>query len=272
MRKLNAPLALSLLMLLASAIQAIPQTVPSDPKTGQMLVHQPRKPGSRSALAAAPSALPGLCFEPGVGWRHNFPAQPGLPRESNTLAGNGSTGGPPSNADRPFGDRLRTQQTRSTECTGVSRNEEVLSATLPSAGSTKPRTRASLQAHAQHHAHGSTALAKGTPGFMPSAPGYSAAENKPDTNPDQSSIRTYHAYISSIKLRRLIRNAPDFKTRIQLQQLENHPAKQLHRARAGTTKGARPREGERLSRSSSRKSDASAPAQDAHARLSGTDR
>ena len=272
MRKLNAPLALSLLMLLASAIRASPQTLPSDPKTGQMLVHQPRKSGSRSVLASAPSALPGLCFEPGVGWRRNFPAQSGLPRERNTPAENGSTGGPPSNADRPFGDRLRTKQTRSTECTGVSRNEEVLSGTLPSADSTKPRTRPSLQAHAQHHAHGSTALAKGTPGVMPSTPGYSAAENKADTNPDQPSIRTYHAYISSIKLRRLIRNAPDFRTRMRLQQLENHPAKQLHPARTGTNKGARPREGERLSRSSSRKSDASAPAQNAQARLSGTDR
>jgi hypothetical protein len=276
MHMLKRSLLLSLL-LLAAARQASPQTAGTDPPTGQRVAHQIRKSAnSRNAAASAGKASHGLCFEPGVGWRRDFPEQPGRPGEtaaSLTDEIKGSTGvqDPPSNADRPFGDRsLRKGQTQSSECAGVTTKQNGLSRTLLATGSTKPGAPPSLQAHSPDHAHGSTALAKGTRGVMPSTPGDFIAGNKADGNPDQTSIRPYHAYISSIKLRRLIRHAPDFRTRIQLQQLENHPAKQLHPARAGANKGRR--EGERPSRSASLKSDASAPAQNPQSLLSGTDR
>jgi hypothetical protein len=292
MRKLKTPLRLIVLVLLAAATQASPQTVQSDPPTRQMVVHQTRKSGnSRSALATVPAALPGLCFQPGVGWRRNLPEQPGVPATGETNAPiahgvNGSTGmaGPQSIDDRLFGDRLLSAtQPNSTECAGISTNQRGLetgvekftnlnlSGPLRSPGSTKPGTLTALQVNSPHHGHGGAGRARVTPGIMPST--HFALGNREDTNPDQVGIRAYHAYISSIKLRRWIRNAPDFRTRSKLQQLENPP--QSHKARVDTKKGARagrPREGERVSRSSSRKSDASDQAQNPQALPAGADR
>jgi hypothetical protein len=97
---------------------------------------------------------------------------------------------------------------------------------------------------------------KVSPGGASSKPSYYVPEVGPETNPDQLDIRAFHAYISSIKLRRLIRDAPDFRTRIKLQRLESNPAAHARKARVDTNKGARePEEGERGSRGSARRSD-----------------
>ena len=85
-------------------------------------------------------------------------------------------------------------------------------------------------------------------------PTYFASEAGPDEPSDQVGDRAFHAYISLIKLRRLIRNAPDFRTRMKLQQLQNNPATKLHHARVDAKTGQaarRPLKGERMSRSSS---------------------
>jgi len=74
---------------------------------------------------------------------------------------------------------------------------------------------------------------------MPSASTYFASETESNARSDQVGVRAFHAYTSSIKLRRLMRNAPDFRTRIKLQQLQNNlansaaPNKSRHRDRRG---------------------------------------
>ena len=94
---------------------------------------------------------------------------------------------------------------------------------------------------------------------MPSAPTHFASEAGPDEHSDLVGERAFHAYISSIKLRRLIRNAPDFRTRMKLQQLQNNPATKLHHARVDTKTGqmaSRPLQGEHVRATSLRRSDA----------------
>ena len=71
---------------------------------------------------------------------------------------------------------------------------------------------------------------------MPPVPTYSASEAGPDEHSDQVGDRAFHAYISPIKLRRLIRNAPDFRTRMKLQQLQNNPATQFDTKRRSIRK------------------------------------
>jgi hypothetical protein len=108
----------------------------------------------------------------------------------------------------------------------------------------------SLHWNSPYHAHGSTGL----PAGIAPAPTYVASEAESDAHPGHAGMRAFHAYASSIKLRRLIRNAPDFRTRIQLQQLQNNPSAQPHKVRAATkTRSAAlmPLKGERSTRVSS---------------------
>jgi hypothetical protein len=122
--------------------------------------------------------------------------------------------------------------------------------TIRSAGSAKTGTVTSLQV-TPFHPNGSAGLnsMRMTPSAMPSA----------DEHSDQVGERAFHAYISSIKLRRLIRNAPDFRTRMELQQLQNKPPTKLHHARVDTKTGqvtGKPLQGERVRATSLRRSDA----------------
>ncbi len=293
-------LRISLLVLLAAAVEASPQTAQSGLPTSQVAARQTRKSGnSRSALAAAtnPTALPGLCFQPGVGWQRILPEQPGVPATRGTnapIAGqvSGSTGvaSPQAIDNRSSSDRSSSaKQARSAECAGISTHQGLLGAggerfailnrsgTSRSAGSPNPGTLTSFQVNAPYHAHSSAGpeSVSMTPSAMPSAPTNFASEAGPDEHSDQVGVRAFHAYISSIKLRRLIRNAPDFRTRIQLQQLEKNPTTQLHKARVATKKGAtarRPLKGERASESSWRGSVDPDQPRDPRTLVSGADR
>ena len=87
------------------------------------------------------------------------------------------------------------------------------------------------------------------------SPTYPVSAAESDARTDQAGARPFRAYISSIKLRRLIRNAPDFQTRLQLQQLQSSRPSQPHKARSGAKTGtghSRPPQGERTERTSSR--------------------
>src|ERR1700761_1645649 len=178
MHTLKHCLLLSLL-LLAAARQASPQTAGSDPPIGQKVAHQVRKPGnSRSAAARAQKVPPGLCFEPGIGWRRDFPEQPNwratAPPLTDQINGSTSVQESPSNADRPFSDlSLRKKQKQSTECAGISTKREAR--TLLSPGSTRPHTSPSLRAPSPYPVRGGSAWGKGTPSFMP--PRYFLAGN-----------------------------------------------------------------------------------------------
>jgi hypothetical protein len=270
-------LLVGLLVLLAAAPEASPQLAQSGPPTRQVAARKMGKlgnNGSSPARGATPEALPGLCFQPGVGWQSILPEPPGVPATPGTHGSIGlevSRSISVANAQSIYARSSSAQQAQSAECAGNPINKKALGAgvekftilnrpqTMRSAGSTKPGT-ASLHVNSPYHANASAGLEPVgmMPSAMPPVPTYFASEAESDAHPDQVGVRAFHAYTSSIKLRRLIRNAPDFRTRIKLQQLQNNPATQLHKARVVTKAGAaarRPPQGERANRTSSWRSD-----------------
>jgi hypothetical protein len=261
----------SLLVLLAAAPEAIPQTVQSGSPTRQAVLRKTGKSGNNAslpAIGATPAAMPGLCFQPGVGWQKKLPEPPGVTTTPGTRGAMGlevSRSTSAAHAPSIYARSSTAQQ--STGCAGNSINKKALGAgvekftildrpqTIRSAGSTKPGTVTSFHGNSRYHAHRSVGL---EPVGIAPDPTYVASEAESDPHPEQVGPRAFHAYTSSIKLRRLIRNAPDFRTRIQLQQLQNNPAAQLHQARAATKTGAaarRPLQGERANRTSLPRSD-----------------
>ena len=283
MIELRTRILVGLLVLLAAIPEASPQTAQSGPPTRQVVVSKTGKlgnNGSSPATGATPGAMPGLCFQPGVGWQTILPEPPGVPV---TPGSNGSIGLEVSrstsvvNAQSIDARSSSAKQVYAAECGDNSINKKTLGAgvekftslkrpqAIRSAVSTKPGTVTSLHVNSPYlnspyPANGSAGLESVgmTPSAMPPAPTYFSSEAESDAHSDQVGARAFHAYTSSIKLRRLIRNAPDFRTRIKLQQLQNNPATQLHKARVGIKTGAaagRPLQGERADRTSSRRSD-----------------
>jgi hypothetical protein len=276
-------LLVGLLVMLAAAPEASPQTAQSGPPTRQVAVRKMGKlgnNGSPPATGATPGALPGLCFQPGVGWQSILPEPLGVPATPGTHGSIGlevSRSTSVANAQSIYARSSSAKQAQSAECAGNPINKKALGAgvekfailnrpqTMRSAGSPKPGTVTSLHVNSPYHnspyqANGSAGLEPVgmMPSAMPPVPTYFASEAESDAHPDQVGVRAFHAYTSSIKLRRLIRNAPDFRTRIKLQQLQNNPATQLHKARVVTKTGAaarRPPQGERANRTSSWNSD-----------------
>jgi hypothetical protein len=277
MIELRTRILCGLLVLLAAAPAAIPQTAQSRAPTRQVAVRKIGKSennGSSPAPGAIPGALPGLCFQPGVGWQRILPEPPGAPATPGTntsivLAERGSASG--ANPESLYDRFSNAKQVQSAECAGNSANKKALGAgvdftilnhpqTIRRAGSTKPATVTSRHVTPPYHAHGSAGLeaVRMMPSAMPPAPTYFASENESNARSDQVGVRAFHAYTSSIKLRRLMRNAPDFRTRIKLQQLQNNLVTLPHQTRVDTETGAaasRPRHGERANRTSSRRSD-----------------
>ena len=234
-----------LLMLLAAVPEAIPQTAQSRAPTRQVDHRKTGKSennGSSSVIGTTLGAKTGLCFQPGVGWQRILPEP----------ATQGAHGQSELASARPP-DQSSAQQ--AAKCAGNSINKTALGTgveelttlnrhqTMRSGRSTKPGTVASIHVNSPYRAP---------------APTYFASEAESDAHPDVVGVGAFHAYTSSIKLRRLIRNAPDFRTRAQLQQLQNGPAAQPHKARAATKTVVAAREpllGERTKRTSSRRSD-----------------
>jgi hypothetical protein len=254
-----------LLVLLAAAPEAFPQTAPGGPPTRRVVLRKMGKSGtngSSPATGGTPAAMPGLCFEAGVGWQRILPEQPGVTATPATTDSAGLEVSRPTSAGHAQSIYARSSSAQqASECAGNSINKKALGAGVEKltrfAGSTKPGTVTSLHgAPYQPHASAGLEPVGMMPSAMASAPTYFASEAESDAYPDQVGVRAFHAYTSSIKLRRLIRNAPDFRTRIKLQQLQNNP--QLHQAGAATKKGAAargPLQRERANRTSSRRSD-----------------
>lgn len=265
MIELRTRILLGLLTLLAAAPEASPQIAQSGLSTRQAALRRTGKFG-KNGSSPATGAMPGLCFQPGVGWQRILPEPSGAPATPGTNRSIGPEGSRTTSAApaQPIYARSSSAQ-QAVECAGNSINTRALGAgvekftfldrpqTMRSAASRKPGTVTSFHVNSPSHAHGSAGLKP--VGIAPS-PTYFASEAESDAHPDQVGVRDFHAYTSSIKLRRLIRNAPDFRTRIQLQQLQISP--QLHKAGAATRTGAaarRPLQGERANRTSSRRSD-----------------
>jgi hypothetical protein len=228
-------LSISLLVLLAAAPKASPQTASSGPRAHQEIVRKTGQPGnsrSSSARNSIAKTSPGLCFQPGVGWQH-------------TLMG----------------------QSHSFECPGILTDKGELGAGIGApailnpnrsirlAGSAKPGAVTSSDFHAPLHPNSAGAHSMtGTPSAVPSAPTQFASEAGSEEHSDQLGARAFHAYISPIQLRKAIRNAPDFRTRVKLQQLQNDRANKLHNTRTDAKPG-KPPHGERVRATPLRRSD-----------------
>jgi hypothetical protein len=258
MIELRTRILLGLLTLLAAAPEASPQIAQSGLPTRQAALRKTGKFG-KNGSSPATGAMPGLCFQPGVGWQPML-KQPSGPAtlDTNTSMGleeRGSASG--ANPQSAYARLSNPKQAQSNECPEILTDKRVLGAGAEKftiLNRPKPGTVTSLRVNSPYHANGSAGLEPA--GMMPSAitptPNYFAPKAEPDAHPDQVGVRAFHVYISSIKLRRLIRNAPDFRTRIKLQQLQNKPATQLHRTRVGAstaTAARRTLQGERLTRS-----------------------
>src|SRR5271156_90458 len=88
MIELRTRILLGLLVLLAAAPDARPQTVQTGPPTRQAAVHKTGKFG-KNGSSSATAAMPALCFQPGIGWQSIHPEPPGVPATPGT---NGSIG------------------------------------------------------------------------------------------------------------------------------------------------------------------------------------
>ena len=180
-------------LLLAAALQVSAQTgVGKTGKSGDTRISP-----ARNSMAESSSRL---CFEPGLGWRRN-PATVHAPTVDATLSGG--------------------KQARSAECDGILTDKKELAASGTRA---KPGAVDSFQANSQVHRNGGIRMnpMRTTPIAVPST------EAAPTEYAALVGKRAFHAYISPIKLRRLIRNGPDFRTRMKLEQLENKPVTKLH--------------------------------------------
>lgn len=242
MSKFSTRLLVGMLVLLAGAPEASPQTEQSGSLPTQLVVRQTHKAArSRSSLTTGttPAAAPGLCFQPGVGWQSIIPETAGAPARLEGVSPTGAAHARSSDA----------KPANAAQCAGLPAKRVLesdrekfepfhLPGTMRSAGPVKPGDAASR--------HASSPLTR---------PSYLASAAESDARANQVGALPFRAYISSIKLRRLIRNAPNFQTRIKLQQLQDTPGIQLRKEKAGnktnTTAGRRP-QSERAERTSSR--------------------
>jgi hypothetical protein len=271
MIELRTRLRVSLLVVLAAAAEASPQTASSGPPANQAFVHKTGKSGNSKSSPGGNShaeASTGLCFQPGVGWQRIVTGQP---NGSATRDAIGSLGA--ANPQSAYPRLSSAKQARSVECGGILTDKNELGAgvgtfAIPnpnratrSTGSKKPGAVTSFDVNPPFHPNSRASLNSIgiTPSAMPSAPLLFNSEAGSDEHSDQVGERAFHAYISSIKLRKLIRNAPDFRTRMKLEQLQKNPAPQLHHARVDTKTGQgsrKPLRGERVGTTSLRRSDA----------------
>jgi hypothetical protein len=255
-----------LLVLLVGAPEAIPQTPQSGPSTRQMVARKMGKSGNEGTLpatGATSEAMPSLCFQPGVGWQRTLPE----PSRLRTTPGiNGSTAlevsrpisgahahsidGRPSSAEQEYaagcgGDSINKKAPGTGAEQVTIRNHP---RTLRSAGPMKPGPVTTFHGNSLYPAPRNTGI---DPVGIANGPAYFASEAESDAHPNQVGARAFHAYTSSIKLRRLIRNAPDFRTRIKLQQLQTN--RQIHPKTGAAARGILKHE--RAKQTSSRRSD-----------------
>jgi|SRR5579859_5254729 len=264
----RTPILAALLVLLVGAPDVIPQTPQSSPLTTQVAARKTRK-SANNGSSPATGAIPVLCFQAGVGWQRILPAPSSPPTTPGTSGSMGLEMGPSISGAhaKAIDARLSgAQPAHAAGCGANSINKEAVGAgvdevailnrsrALRFTGSMKPGTVTTFHGNSWYQAPRSAGM---DPVGTATRPAHFPSEAESDAHPGAEGARPFHAYTSSIKLRRLIRNAPDFPTRIKLQQLQNNP--QLHRAGATPKKGAAARGSLRRggsNRTSSRRPDA----------------
>ena len=210
--------------------------------------------GNTLASGAIPGESSPLCFQPGIGWRH---APQTALRSAGRLTANTATGGglgiqtgrpriagtPPSGTSRRIPDECK-----SSLASGAA--TEALMAGKPTQAPNSASRTTNMNLGAQDWLRANSALnpASGLAssrlkmGLSPipySAMSFSQRAGSGDSLQAVQELRT-HAYISTIELRRMMRNAPDLETRLKLQELNDElkkkPVKPLenHEERGAT--------------------------------------
>jgi hypothetical protein len=253
MTKRRTRLFACLLVLLATAPEASPQTGLIPPSGSQSVVHKTGHSRSLPALNSMVKVSPVLCFQPGVGWQRVPAGQPDGPVTRDAS-------GPVGAAHPPLLDAKLSQQAQLGECGGILTEKKKLGAgveTLPNSrheispsASAKPGGATLFPVHSLVSVNGSAGSnpARTMPRAMPSSSTKLTLVAKPDELNDPGDGREFHAYVSAIKLRRWIRNAPDFRTRDKLAQLGNNSETKSHGPRGDTKTGrlvSKPRASER---------------------------
>lgn len=221
-----------------------------NPKTG------PRKPAyaetvrSSLTIGAIPGELSSLCFAPGIGWQR-IPSSPLRVTEkvsTNGIPGGGASGGMGADGGAAGGSSIsvyaqpsRAKQSLSNECPGtltspiapgVAIGDEIgdkHAQVMTSVRATSMNAGAQdwLQANSVLNPASSAASQRLTMGLSSTPTGgtHVSAGTRSGVSEAQINGLKAHAYVSSIELRRMIRNAPDLQTRIKLQELKNNLAK-----------------------------------------------
>jgi hypothetical protein len=252
MIRLHHVLILGVFVCTANCLEAGSQTLQGGEPTTQMGTLKANKAkkinGSRATLMASPV----LCFRSGSGWRRvpttelSTPDIPSKDSSGNIGANRSAAGGETKYVDtKP----ASAKPTASNECPEmpfgtikpVALLGDVTTSNHVSAMSSAPSTEVSPETLAPFPGTSllgpPSGVASGrptrAPGSMPSGRTYLATGSESDVSAEQVKVLKSHAYVSSITLRRMMRNASDMETRIKLRELQS---KQSHKAHVSTVR------------------------------------
>jgi hypothetical protein len=232
----------------SGAIAPSDSAVPSGsaPQSGPMVVKKKtQKPSnvsnvrSKLTTGAVPGESQGLCFQPGIGWQR-------VPQNSDNSAQKTSSVGSSTRTTEVGASSSGMSQVSQDQCAGITTNALARGAVVENivageqsheADSNIRTTNANfgvqnwLNADTLLNPASSSAATRLTMGLSQGLPGskhFSPA--KPSSS--ASSVQEFeaHAYISPIKLRKMMRSAPDLETRLKLEKLNEEQEKKSGRS------------------------------------------
>ena len=229
-----------------------------------------KKTGNKRSMIAGAGARGALrlCFQPGIGWQSvpvsSFGATgelgasgaPGSANSGGIEAKGSATGG---SSQSLYAGLSGAKQAMSNECPGTLTNtmapgvaindgigaKQAQVMTSVRATSMNAGAQDWLQANSVLNPASSAASQRLTLGLssMPAGGTHVSAGTRSGVSAAQINGLKAHAYVSSLKLRRMLRNAPDLETRIKLQELQDKRAKKTRSsaAKSAGSKTARER-------------------------------
>jgi hypothetical protein len=205
--------------------------------------------GSTRTLGAIPRKVSPLCFQPGIGWQNTAQAATGVV---------GMQTGPGPAVGQPSG----TIQKNSNECPSSSAS----GAAIQALGEVRPTETSNLADRTTNMNQGTQDWLRANSVLNPSSslaasrlkmgasPNFAGSSSRPTGTTNSAEVvkdSTKRAYISSIKLRRMMRNAPDLETRIKLRELSESLANTTVKPRVSDQEGTRREKlGQKIARTS----------------------
>jgi hypothetical protein len=225
MIRLQTSLIVGLFVWLAAAQRAGAQSLQDGQLTTQTNSRKTVKAGNigRSPnTGGIPKEPPALCFQPGMGWQRvpmailRGPDTPGSCSSDKIGASKSATGPSPQSvyAQPNSANQGLAPEVGMTDVTTGNRAQAV---TTAHSTSMNIATLSSLPGNSlASRRRGPTGVSS-----MPSGGTNLSSGSEPEVSADQVKDLKSHAYVSSITVRRMMRNASDLQTRIKLQELES---------------------------------------------------